>query len=198
MMHVGPRALAVGLLSVLAQGGALAQQAPAPPLPVQQQPVLQSPTGGAAPPLAAVPPVPAIPPSQLAAARDLVNASGITRSFQPMVPQLREQIVPMLTRTRPDLTQDLGIVIKQLSPEFDKKIDDMIDIAAGIYARQMSEAEMKEAAAFFNSPVGKKYVTVQPLMLDDLVVAMQAWTQTISSFMMTRIRDEMIKKGHQF
>lgn len=162
------------------------------------------PAAQAAPATPAAPaPVPALPDpnppaSQMAAARDLVVASGMSKSFNPMVPQLTEQIVPMLTRTRPDLTKDLTVVLEQLKPEFNQKTNDMIDIAARIYARQMSEDELRQTAAFFNSPVGKKYVDSQPYMLDELVVAMQSWTQTLSTFMMQRVRDEMFKKGHQF
>jgi uncharacterized protein len=153
---------------------------------------------GAAQPAAAVPDVaqPEPPASALAAARDVVISSGMSRSFAPMVPQLSEQIVPMLTRTRPELTTDLTAVVNQLGPEFVKDGDEMIDIAAHIYARRMSEADLKAAAAFFNSPAGKKYVEVQPPLLDELVVAMQSWTNKLSSIMMTRVRQEMIKKGH--
>jgi hypothetical protein len=119
------------------------------------------------------------------------------RSFAPMVPQLMGQIVPMVTRTRPELGPDLTAVLDQLKPEFVKDGDQMTDLAAHIYAQQMSEQELKDTAAFFNSPVGKKYVEVQPAMLDQLVVAMQSWTQKLSSVMMTRIREEMVKKGHK-
>lgn len=150
---------------------------------------------------ASPPPVPEVsqpepPAAQLAAARDVVAASGMARSFTPMVPQLVEQIVPIMTRTRPELVKDLAAVVDQLRPEFIKDGDQMIDIAAHIYARQMSEQELKDAAAFFNSPVGKRYVAVQPQMLDELVVAMQSWTQSMSNTMMVRVRQEMIKKGH--
>ena len=136
------------------------------------------------------------PATQLAAARDVVLSSGMARSFAPMVPQLTEQIVPLFTKTRPELTTDLKATLQELQPEFTRDGDQMIDIAAHIYARRMSEAELKDTAAFFNSPVGKKYVEVQPPMLDELVVAMQSWTQKLSSTMMTRVREEMIKKGH--
>ena len=143
-------------------------------------------------------PQPEPPAATMAAARDLVMASGMARSFAPMVPQLSDQIVPMLTRTRPELKQNLTAVLQELQPDFAKKGEEMIDIAARIYARQMSEQELRDAAAFFNSPVGKKYVNVQPGLLDQLVVAMQSWTQTLSNYMMTRIHEEMKKRGQDF
>ena len=171
------------LLGALWSGAAFAQQQPAPAAPALPIPPISQPEPSA---------------SQLAAARDVVIASGMSRSFTPMVPQLREQIVPMLTRTRPDLTKDLTEVLVQLGPEFDKKTDDMIDIAARIYSRRMSEEELKQTATFFNSPVGKKYVGAQPEMLDELVVSMQSWTQQLSNYMMTRVRQEVQKRGKDF
>ena len=149
---------------------------------------------------APVPPVgqPEPPASQLAAARDLVVASGMARSFAPMVPQLADQVLPMFTRTRPELKTNLALVLEKLKPEFTKKGDEMIDIAAHIFARRMSEDELKESAAFFNSPTGKKYVGVQPDVLDELVVAMQSFTQDLSAYMMQRIHAEMKAKGQDF
>ena len=136
----------------------------------------------AAQPAPAVPQVgqPEPPASAVEAGRQLVIASGMARSFEPMVPQLSGQIVPMLTKTRPELKANLTATLDQLQPEFKKKGEEMNTLAGKIYARSMSEQELRDAAAFFNSPVGKKYVQVQPIMLDQLVVGMQAWTQDLS------------------
>ena len=42
-----------------------------------------------------------------------------------------------------------------------------------------------------------KYVEQQPLVLNALYVSMQGWQQQISQDMMTRVREEMKKKGHE-
>ena len=204
MIKNRPGIIAGVVFALACQGAAFAQQAPAPTAPEPAAPAAAAPAAAAPAPAAPagtpIPelPAPEPPASQLAAARNLVISSGMSRSFEPMVPELAQQIAPMLTRTRPDLTADLTEVLKQLQPEFEQKSQEMVDIAAHIYARRMSEDELKQAADFFNSPVGKKYVAVQPGMLDELVVAMQSWTQQLSTFMMTRVRQEMTKKGHQF
>ena len=178
-----PRAAAILTVLSFLGGAAMAQTATPPDAPV-----------------AAVPEVgqPEPPASQVAAARDLVLSSGMARSFAPMVPQLADQIIPMLTRTRPELKANLTEVLTGLEPDFTKKGEEMIDIAAHIYARRMTEPELKTAAAFFSSDIGKKYVAVQPEMLDELVVAMQSWTQQLSTYMMQRVHDEMKKKGQDF
>ncbi len=184
-------ATAAALLVLIAGGPIRAQQAPAAPAEA-------TPAAPAAPLPSLPQPQPDVPPAQLAAARDVVISSGMARSFEPMVPQLAEQIPLVVTRTRPEYAKDLTGVLAGLQPEFAKKTDEMIDIAAKIYARGMNEDELKTTAAFFNSPAGKKYVDAQPLMLDQLVVAMQAWTQETSSYMMKRVQVEMEKKGDKF
>ncbi|MGB8277381.1 MAG: DUF2059 domain-containing protein [Methylovirgula sp.] len=144
-----------------------------------------------APPAAAEP-----SPSHLAAARELVVVSGMSRSFNAAIPQMLSQFSTTFTQTRPELAPDLAAVLKQIEPEFAKDVDDMVDKAAHIYARLLTEQEIKTAVAFFTSPGGKKYVETQPYFFNDVVNAMQDWHQKISSEMVTRVRAELKKKGH--
>jgi hypothetical protein len=136
-------------------------------------------------------------PSHLAAARALVIACGMSRSFSIIIPQFMDQIGSSLTQTRPELIHDLNAVLTGLKPEFDRQADEMVDIAAQIYVKQMSEQDLKAAVAFFESPAGKKYVETQPAFLTEVVTAMQGWQGKISTDMMTRVRTEMKKKGHE-
>ena len=135
--------------------------------------------------------------SQLALARRLVIASGMSRSFSIIIPQFMDQIATALTQTRPELIRDLNTVLTDLKPEFDKQADEMVDIAAQIYVKRMSEQDLRAAVAFFESPAGRQYVDTQPAFLTDVVTAMQGWQGKISTDMMTRVRAEMKQKGHE-
>lgn len=134
--------------------------------------------------------------AHLAAARQLVVVSGMSRSFAAAVPQTMQHLSSTFTQTRPELTQDLTIVLTQLKPDFDKRADQMIDVAAHIFAKLMSEADIKATDAFFESAAGKKYVETQPAFFNDVVNAMQDWQQKLAQDMVTRVREEMKKKGH--
>lgn len=160
-------------------------QPPSPTQPASPAPEPQTPPEGAEPSAAHV-----------QAARELILATGISRSFQIIIPEFMDQIGVTLTQTRPELTNDLLGVMNQLKPEFDKQADEMIDLSARIYARLLTEDEIKAILAFFKSDAGRKYVGAQPLFLNQLVAGMQAWQQKISVNMMTRVREEMRKKGH--
>ncbi len=145
----------------------------------------------------AIPADPAAPTAEhVAKARRLILATGISRSFQIIIPEFMEQIGNSLTQSRPDLVSDMRTVLTKLRPEFDLQSDEMIDQSARIYATLLSEQDIDAINAFFNSDAGKKYVGAQPLFLNQLVSGMQAWQQKISIIMMTRVREEMKKKGH--
>lgn len=168
----------------------MAQQAPN--APASPAPVTPKPAGA---PTAEAPAQPSA--SHIATARALVVASGISRSFAVMIPQFMDQIGLNLTQTRPELTNDLKTVLTELRPEFDHQADEMVDIAAQIYAKKINESDLKIAVAFFESPAGRTFVETQPAFLTEVVTAMQGWQGKISTDMMTRVRAEMKKKGHE-
>lgn len=144
----------------------------------------------------AAPAEPAPTPEHVAKARRLILATGISRSFQIIIPEFMDQIGNTLTQSRPELVQDMNTVLTNLRPEFEKQSDEMIDRSARIYAGLLAEKDIDAILAFFDSDAGKKYVGAQPLFLNQLVSGMQAWQQKISINMMARVREEMKKRGH--
>jgi hypothetical protein len=168
--------------------------APSPAISAERRP--------AATPAAVAPPVssavsPATTPVHIALARSVVVDSGISSSFQLIIPQYLEQIALSVTRTRPELVADLNVVLANVKPDFDKKVDEMIDSAAQLYAQRLTLKELEDVSAFYKSASGRKYVGSQPFLMNDMFVAMQAWSQKISVDMMSRVREEMRKKGHE-
>ncbi|MFE1598323.1 DUF2059 domain-containing protein [Methylobacterium sp. ID0610] len=135
-------------------------------------------------------------PGHLALAKEVMLNSGIARSFDSIIPVFGEQIKQAAV-TRPELTKDLDDVIEKLQPEMELQKQKLIETASRIYASKLSEAELREVATFFRSPAGKRYVETQPQVLDDMVQAMQSWTQDVSEYVMVRVRAEMGKRGHQ-
>jgi hypothetical protein len=167
--------------------------------PAQKPPAAKP---GAKPPAPA--PAPSTPAAQspaysanhLALAREVMLNSGIARSFDSIIPAFSDRIRQGAV-TRPEITKDLDTVLTALEPEMEMQKQAMIDTAARIYASRLSESELNEIATFFRSPAGKRYVETQPQVLDEMVQAMQTWTQDVSEYIMVRVRAEMAKKGHQ-
>jgi len=133
-------------------------------------------------------------PNHLALAREVMLSSGIARSFDSIIPSFAEQIRKQAV-TRPEIQKDLDDVLAKLQPEMELQKQRMIDIAARTYASKLTEAELSDIAAFFRSPAGKRYVETQPILLDEMVHAMQGWTEEVSEYIMVRVRAEMGKRG---
>ena len=83
-----------------------------------------------------------------------------------------------------------------LKPEADKRIEDMSKTSAEIFARKMSEADLKEVASFFKSPVGQRYSALRREATDDLLLVLQPWTMQTSQYLFDRFSQEMRKRGH--
>ena len=134
--------------------------------------------------------------SHLALAREVAVSSGMTRSFDAMVEPFLDQLQQMNV-TRPEIKNDLTQVVAMLRPELEQQKQKMVDNAAKAFATRMTEAELREISTFYKSAAGKKYVEVQPGILDDVVRDLATWTQQTAQFVMNRAREEMSKRGHQ-
>lgn len=180
---------AVAAVVVLSAQTAGAQQ---PASPAQTSPMSPAPT------MPALPVSPAQPSAAaIALGREVVVASGISRSLDIIVPQFLDQIGTSLTQTRPDLIRDLNDVMVKIKPDFDKQADDLVTAAGKLYAQRLTEPQLKDIVTFFKSPAGVAYVASQPLVMNDLIPQMQSFTQRLSTDMMTRVRTEMKARGHQ-
>jgi hypothetical protein len=135
--------------------------------------------------------------SAFALAKELVQLAGIDRGFQGFVPELLREMNGNITRTRPELIQDMNAVMKDVvAPEFMKRTSEMTDQAARYVANNMSEDELKQTVAFLKSPAGKKYIEMQPVVMNQVVGALESWNRQLAVEMMDRLRVEMKKKGH--
>ena len=146
----------------------------------------------------AAPAAPQLSPAHLTLAREVVVASGIGRAFEGVLPALAQSLGANVSRTRPEVVKDLGEVVQALRPEFDTKRNEMLDATTRIFAARIGEAELRDISAFFKSAAGQKYVAAQPAILDAMFVEMQGWTQRAEEFLVTRVREELQKRGHSF
>ncbi len=142
------------------------------------------------------PPVTALSESAVRAARDMVEASGIARSFDAVMPDIALRIRGNFANTRPELVKDMDDTLVALLPEIRTRRAEMVERSARSLAGMFTEAELREMLTFFNSATGKKYVNAQPQLLAFIFEAMEPWMQQTSDFFLTRFREEMRKKGH--
>ncbi|MBV8796250.1 MAG: DUF2059 domain-containing protein [Hyphomicrobiales bacterium] len=155
------------------------------------------PAAPAAPaPTTAAPAAPS--PAALAAADKILNTIGLKQSIAIVVPAMMQELETNVTRTRPEIRDSLRATLKSIQPAFDETAKQTYLQAETLLASQMSEPDIIQVAAFFDSPAGKKYVQVTPVFLQNLSDVTGAWREKLSEDILERARAEMKKKGVDF
>lgn len=131
--------------------------------------------------------------SHLALARDVVTSSGLSRSFEAVIPQMQEALLRQYGRN-PALLDDVTEVIQELRPEMDLQRRAMVNRAARVIAARLSEEDLAQIAAFFDTEAGKRYVEVQPAILDGLISEMQVWSRELNEYLQIRVQAEMVER----
>ena len=100
--------------------------------------------------------------------------------------------------TRPELKEPLAEALQTVEPEFVKSELEVVDAANKAFAALMTEQELKETAAFYESPTGKKFVLAQVALANRVAAVATQWRQQLSVAMEARVHEELKKKGKDF
>jgi hypothetical protein len=134
---------------------------------------------------------------QIKAAREVIEVSGAADSVKDIVPIFMDEAKRTFTRTRPEIAKDLDEVLKALTPEFTQRKEALMTEIATVYAERFSPQELAEIKAFYLTPTGKKLVENLPGVLQASYEKTSAWSQKMSQDIVTRLRQEMRKRGHE-
>jgi hypothetical protein len=132
----------------------------------------------------------------LASARELMEIKGVKNLVEPVVVGVVQQTTGTILQTNPGLSKDLDEVSAQLRAEYQPRIAEMTNEIVKLYAARFTEQELKEAVAFYKTPTGKKILTEEPRILDETYARIQQWANRLQDEVMTRVRAEMKKRGH--
>lgn len=178
------RSFALAAALVVGSGAAFAQQAAPAPAPADGPTVEQ------------VMKTPFLP-SHIAAATEVLKASGMMTMFENSLPNVIGALRVNVTRQRPELAKDIEEALKLVEKETGAVMSDGLNGASRFLAIRMTEAELKDVVTFLSSPAGKKYVGVLPGFMDQVVPYLQVWNQEASGRMMKVFQEEMTKRGHK-
>ena len=155
-----------------------------------------TPPAAPAAPAATAPAAPS--PAAIAAADNILGTIGLKQSIAIVVPGMMQELETNVTRTRPEIRDSLRATLKAIQPEFDQTAKQTYAQAESLLASQMSEQDIIQVAAFFDSPAGRKYVEVTPVFLRNLADVTGAWREKLSTDILERARAAMKKKGVDF
>jgi hypothetical protein len=135
-------------------------------------------------------------PAMVALGVQLLETKGAYGAFDPVVEGVIRYQKGAFLQINANLGKDLDAVEAQLVKEFAPKHQEVRSEVARAYVSEFTEAELKEALAFYKSPLGKKVIDAEPRAFDAINKQMQAWADKFADEVSTRMRAEMKKKGH--
>ncbi len=166
---------AAAVFAIALSGASLAQQRPAAPAPQAAQPKLS--------------------PAAMLLAKELVDMKGASAAYDPLVNGVIEYHKNVFLQTNPNLANDLDQVAQKLTAELAPRKVEMQQELTRIYALHFTEAELKEALAFYKSPLGRKLIAEEPKALEESMKAADDWSRTFAIEVDAKFRAEMQKRG---
>ncbi|WP_181705269.1 DUF2059 domain-containing protein [Chthonobacter rhizosphaerae] len=136
--------------------------------------------------------------SHLAAARATMQAAKASEQFDTILPMLADQAKALFQRSNPALVQEIDEVVNQVALDLAKQRPQLDRELERAWAARFSEDELKEITAFYTSPVGIKFGQTMPVVIRDSMRSASIWRDTLSTELVTKAREELIKRGHQF
>src|SRR5215475_11268866 len=127
-----------------------------------------------------------------AQAQQQPSASAIAVA-RGVIESVKNSFVP----TNPNLTRELDDVAMALHKELDAKSTEVLDQMARAYAARFTEQELKDLLVFYKTPLGQKFIREEPNAIEDGLKRAQQWADAFADTVMSRMRAEMHKKGHE-
>jgi hypothetical protein len=137
-------------------------------------------------------------PAAIEVAKQIIAVKGVQSIIEPIIPGVAQRAKAVLLQSNPMLQKDLNEVTALIIKEFQARRVEAEMIYAKAYAAQFTEAELKGLLTFYQSPLGKKMVTQEPIALQNGTEQVETWANDkIGPQIFARIREEMKKRGHE-
>ncbi|AMN41602.1 DUF2059 domain-containing protein [Rhodoplanes sp. Z2-YC6860] len=138
---------------------------------------------------------PKISPTAMLLAKELVDLKGAAAAYDPLVNGVIEYHKNFFIQNNPNLAKDLDQIAQKLSADLAPRKAEMQQEITRIYASHFTEQELKDALAFYKSPLGKKLIAEEPKALEETLKAADDWSRKFAGEVDAKFRAEMQKRG---
>ena len=83
----------------------------------------------------------------------------------------------------------------KVEAKFNLEINSLSDLLVPVYARNLSPEDVKGLIQFYESPLGQRFVAVQPKMTAEAMVAGQTWGRALGVKVMDELQAERAKQA---
>ena len=107
--------------------------------------------------------------SETASEESIVKLLKLTGADK-MGEQMINKMMPVMRQSLPDAPEEFFVVFKK-----EANVDYLIDMIVPIYQKYLSQSDVDELNKFYSTDIGKKIIQVQPLMLQESMLAGEMW-----------------------
>ena len=133
----------------------------------------------------------------IALAKEIIAVKGGNQIYDPVIPQIIDRARTIFIQSNPMLVAPINEVAAKLRAELTPRVNELINDGAKLYASRFTEQELKDALAFYKSPLGRKVITQEPVILDQSAENMETWANKFAEEVISKFRAEMRRKGHE-
>ena len=143
-----------------------------------------------------------IDPQFRADIESLLQITGAGSLGAQMATIVSNQVIDSMKQAQPGVPERVATVVKEtLNAEFSKAFEpkgELMTRMVGIYASHFTPQEVKGLLAFYGTDVGRKAVSVLPMLAQDGAAVGQQWAQQnmsrVLGVLQQRLRDEGLIK----
>ncbi|MBL8524705.1 MAG: DUF2059 domain-containing protein [Betaproteobacteria bacterium] len=159
----------------------------------------------------------AVDAEQKAAVKELLDAMNFKQMMSQMggammqqMPQMMDQMVDGMSsgaKLSPEQVAEAKKLAKDAGVDASRKMLDIYndpqfisgveDIMSRAYARHFTTAEIKATVAFYNSPAGRKALTVMPRMMQETMPEMMALISPRMNAIMESVAKDVVAKAEK-
>lgn len=134
---------------------------------------------------------PKIDPAKEAAIRKLFEVQGMSESFQQVITGMSKNMRPMLNSSLPT-GEYREKLIELFFQRFQSKlrVEEMIDLAVPIYDKYFSKEEIEGLIQFYQTPLGRKVVSVLPQVVLESQTEGMKWGEKVGRDSMAEVLEE--------
>jgi uncharacterized protein len=135
---------------------------------------------------------PAPSPEALAAAHDLMIIVKPEERFKMMLPVIMQNLKPAVVQGRPEVEKQFDATMPLLLDNAQKRVDDLANTIATIYASNFTPQELRDLIAFYQTPTGKKLLERQNVIAQQSMAA----GQELGRAVVRDVQEQMQIKDH--
>jgi hypothetical protein len=135
-------------------------------------------------------------PAAVAKAKEVMAAAHSDRMADQVITMMEKPLSQLIESANPGRAKEVtDLLHDRFIPAMRERLPEFTDLAARVYAKHFTVADLEQLIAFYNSPIGKKLLAEQGAMLAEMGQLGQAWGRNVATEVMRKLAPEFQKRG---